>query len=381
MGLLIKKILPVLILLIFSGCAVTKIKLSVKADNNAYTSFGNDPGRNFYSAVQISDSVRLLWSESVNGNFSHSSAAVYDEYLFVSDLSGRVYAFNALTGKKAGMLKSSGAVYTTPILGRFTVCFTTALINDNKSVLTIYDFDAGQVKSEKTFEGKSITNLVFDDQKIFIVTENGIAYCFDLNGSLLWERSTGINTHSTPAIIGNKICFGNDKGEIILLDKNSGAQLYSKKYGSVFWSGITVKDNFIFTADETGKLFMIDSQDGSVKWIYKTNSRVNMNPVCDNENVYVGNLKGDFYSIRIFDGTLNWKTETRGSLSATPLVTDNIIIQPDLNKKILFIDRNNGIIRKELFLEGRAKLSPIIFDDKLFIGYDNGVLEAYEFIY
>ena len=103
-----------------------------------------------------------------------------------------------------------------------------------------------------------------------------------------------------------------------------------------------------------------------------------MTPAVDNSNVYIGNLAGKFYSIDKNTGQKKWQIKTDGLFNTTPLVTNNILIAPDFNKKILFIDKIKGIIQKTMQLNGRVKLSPVIYKNTLFIGYDRGKLEAYE---
>jgi outer membrane protein assembly factor BamB len=77
-------------------------------------------------------------------------------------------------------------------------------------------------------------------------------------------------------------------------------------------------------------------------------------------------------------GEIIWKTETDGVFNASPIVAENIIIQPDMEKSLHFIDIENGSILRTMIYEGRVRLSPVYFKNTLFIGYDNGILAAYE---
>jgi hypothetical protein len=38
-------------------------------------------------------------------------------------------------------------------------------------------------------------------------------------------------------------------------------------------------------------------------------------------------------------------------------------------------------VTKTIELEGRGKFSPVLIDNKLIIGYDDGMIRAYEFVY
>jgi outer membrane protein assembly factor BamB len=106
-----------------------------------------------------------------------------------------------------------------------------------------------------------------------------------------------------------------------------------------------------------------------------------MNPAADDKDVYIGNLEGMFYSINKANGKQNWKINFTGLFDATPLITENIIILPDIIFALHLIDKNDGRVIKSISLEGRAKLTPVIHDSTLFIGFDDGVIRAYEFSY
>jgi len=62
-------------------------------------------------------------------------------------------------------------------------------------------------------------------------------------------------------------------------------------------------------------------------------------------------------------------------------VTENLIILPDVLYEIHFLDKQSGNLIKSIPLDGRAKLSPVIHKNILFIGFDDGVIRAYEFVY
>jgi outer membrane protein assembly factor BamB len=105
-----------------------------------------------------------------------------------------------------------------------------------------------------------------------------------------------------------------------------------------------------------------------------------MNPTVDENNVYVGNLAGVFFSLDKNSGDKNWSTSFSGVLNSTPLITNNLIILPDVLFSLHFLDKETGKVIKSIPLEGRAKLSPVIHKNILFIGFDDGIIRAYEFV-
>jgi outer membrane protein assembly factor BamB len=127
-----------------------------------------------------------------------------------------------------------------------------------------------------------------------------------------------------------------------------------------------------------GNLYAIDIQNGNVIWKYYSGARIIMAPSAVNGNIYFGNLAGELFCISD-KGDLIWKISTGGILNATPFATENFLIVPDMDKKFYFVDIKSGKIVKTYNVDGRIRLSPVIFRNILLIGYGRGDLQAYEF--
>ncbi len=372
-------ILLLIILIIIAGCATSKIKYDVKKDKKPYVMYGEVPSRNFYVPITFSDSLIKKWEADINGSFPNSSVSIYSNLVFVNDLSGRVYCFNIDNGKKVGQLKLGKGVYTTPVIDKFIVIAVSAERKDNESTLQYYDYNQAELEKDVTVKGRVISELIKVDDGIIFNTDKGIVYKYNLNGYEDWKCETNEFTHSSPAMKNNIIVFGNDKGEIIGIDAQKGKIKYRVKIGKPFFASPTIIEKTILIGNDDGNLYSLDLSTGKIIWSFETGGRIIMTPACDGKNIYIGNLKGDYFSIDINSHQLNWRIKYDGAFNTTPLVSENIILQPGIDKNLLFINKGNGEIIKTIELDGRVKLTPVYFKNTLFIGYDNGILEAYEF--
>ncbi len=372
-------IISLIPLVIFYGCTPSSIKLDTKKGLSSYNMFGQTGSRQFYSDQNISDNISLKWESEINGSFPNSSVTIYDNYIFVNDLSGRVYCFNGTTGKVIGALKYSDAVYTAPVIDENILIFAAAADDENLSELYYYNFFNGKMLYEKEIPGRVMTEMIKSDDKIFFNTENGKVFCYNLDGEKIWEYDSKSRTHSSPSLSEDIIVFGNDNGELIGLSAKDGKFLYKEKIGLSFFGGSSIDGNTVYIGNDNGNIYATDLKSGKIKWKFETGSRITMIPVFNSSFVFVGNLKGELFSIDKSTGKLNWRTNTRGVLSSSPLLTDNFIILPDLNEAYHFIDIKTGEIKNTYVMEGRGKLTPVIFNDVLYIGYDNGIVRAYEF--
>jgi len=382
MGLLKYKIFLLVVLLLLSGCARSVIKYATKLDENPYQMYGKIPSREFYLPASISDSLVLKWESEANGSFPNSSVSVYEDLVFINDLSGRIFCFNIESGKKIGSLKySSGRVYSTPIPYRSKIIFPVALEKDNLTELIIYDYSQGKEIEAIELSGRVLTQMIAVGDEILFTSEVGIAYKFNSSGKKIWETHTRVPTRSSPALVNDLFIFGNDKGEIITLNSASGDSVYVQNIGGHFFSGLTISESVIYAGNDNGFVYALNVKDGEIIWQFDTGARIKMEPTVDEQNIYIGNLNGSFFSLNKLNGNENWTKEFRGILNTTPLITENIIILPDVFFEIHFLDKQSGEVIKSIPLDGRAKLSPVIHKNILFIGYDDGVIRAYEFIY
>jgi len=382
MGLLKYKIFLLVVLLLISGCARSVIKYATKLDDNPYQMYGKIPSREFYLPASISDSLVLKWESEANGSFPNSSVSVYEDLVFINDLSGRIFCFNIESGKKIGSLKySSGSVYSTPIPYRSKVIFPVAIEKENVTDLVIYDYSQGKELETIELPGRVLTQMIALNDDILFTSEVGIAYKFNSMGKKIWETHTRVPTRSSPALVDDLFIFGNDKGEIIALDSSTGDSVYVQNIGGHFFSGLTISENVIYVGNDNGFVYALNSDDGKIIWQFDTGAKIKMEPSVDEQNIYIGNLNGGFFSLNKLNGNENWTKEFRGILNTTPLITENLIILPNVLFEIHFLDKQSGHVIKSIPLDGRAKLSPVIHKNILFIGYDDGVIRAYDFVY
>lgn len=375
------KIFLIIIVLILNGCSQSFIKLIIQEDSDPYRMFGKNSKREFYSPVDLSDSLKLLWENDAHGNFTNSSVVRYDSNLFVSDLSGRVHSYDLQTGKLRGVLKTKGAIYSAPIIFDYRFVYPLCSIDENETQIISYDFKESRELFRKNISGRVITELIADDNDIVLCTDNGHIKKISEVGKEIWNTNINSQIYSNPAAINKKLVVTTTDGDFIVINLIDGTILVRRKIGVPFFSGITLKESTAYTADDKGIIYAIDISDGNILWNYDSKFRILMTPALDNENLFVGNLNGDLISINYLTGKLNWKKNYDGLFNSTPLITNNRIIIVDLASAFFSIDKSNGEIINKYPLDGRGKLSPVLVGNKIIIGFDNAKIRAYEIIY
>ena len=363
------------------GCGKSLIKIMPRIDSDSYPMFGKTSARNFYVPVTVSDSLVLKWENEVHGSFSNSSVTIYDEYVFTSDLGGRIYVFDIHDGSKVGMLKSKDAIYSAPLIFNSLVVYAVAEEKYNLSELIIYNFKSGNEIYYEEIYSRVLSEMIAIEDGIVFLTESGRLNRYDLSGKSIWQTETDITTRCSPSLKNGIIIFGNDDGEVITVDLEDGEIINRNLVGGIFTGAPTIDDSIAYMSNNNGIIYALDLNSIEIIWKHDTGARIIMSPAVDDKNVIIGNLSGSIFSLNKLSGKPNWEQQYKGVFNATPLLTNHRIIIPDLFRSLYIIDKSTGIPNKIYLLEGRAKLSPVYFDEILFIGFDRGILRAYDFVY
>lgn len=370
------KILPV-ILLLFVACGEQPIIIKYfKIDGPGIKMFGSCNERNFYVNEDLGDSLQLIWQQETTGSYGNFSPVILDDYILVGDLSGNLTSFNRLTGKKNGAVEEKGEIAVSPVIVKYKVFFVLNELREENSILYSYDLMRGKILSEEYFEGVSNNEIIYADDMLYVLTVDGVLHKFNDVGYPVDKIDTKVMVQADPAAHGDFIYWGNQKGEIISVNKNTMKINYRKKISDAFEAGITISRETGFIGDVDGNVFSINLQNGEVIWKYKTKAKIRGFVAYDNNAVYIGNLAGSFYALNKFNGDLIFKTVSEGLFNTAPLVFNDYVVQPNLNEKVLIIDKRTGEIKKNIEFERRVKMTPVFYDGIIYFGADRGQVYA-----
>lgn len=346
-------------------------------DKPGFTIYGGNYQRNYFLKENLDTTWQKLWDVETEGSQQSSSLIIYDKYLFVSDLSGKVYAYDE-NGNFLGTSKYSGSISTAPLIYKQELIFALNDYNEKYSSVVYYDMNFPKVIERARIEGSVHNELVDNGSGIFVLSDQGTLYSFSYAGLKLWEFKTGVQTFCSPALFKNNLIFGNQNGEVLSVNLASREVNYRLKISSAFESGIVIKNNRAFIGDNEGDLFCFELASGKVLWKNKTGFKIKTLPVVNDSTVFVSNLHGDIFSFNINTGRLNWKCETGGVIDVTPLLSSNLLLQPNQNKKLYMVNVSSGKIVKSIDYPEKVRTTPLFYNNTLYIGVDKGNIYAYK---
>lgn len=374
-----KALLIIASVLVFHSCAVNLLVDFRPVTEAGYAMFGGVPERNFYSDIEIRDSLELVRRFELKGSHSNTSVTAGNGLIFTGDLSGRIYAFDIETGKSYGYKKYDGEISIAPALIGRRIYFVVNKRNEPNSTLVTFDFFDGKEINKYDLNGSVKSELLILNNRIVAVDNEGAVYNFNTAGYVEWSFDTKQKQNSHPSSDGKIIAWGTNEGKLIIFSAEQKKILDSFSADTSVTSGTAIDNHIIYFGDAAGNLYAYNYPQKKLLWKINTGAKIVNFPVQNDSLVISGNLKGMIYAVRKKSGALKWSLKIDGLINATPLMTKNILLQPDLNKKMYLIDVANGAIRETINYEGRAKLSPVYYRDYIIAGSDRGIVYIYNY--
>lgn len=140
----------------------------------------------------------------------------------------------------------------------------------------------------------------------------------------------------------------------------------------------------VYAGNDSGFFYCNDLVKGKKLWRIKLEGAVLSKPSFDGGVVFVGDGKGQVYSINADSGLVNWHAYIGEELMTTPAIDENNVYVSTENNSVVAIDRASGSIKwtakrqqpfSSLAIKGHS--SPIIIDDKIYVGDTDGVVVVY----
>lgn len=157
-----------------------------------------------------------------------------------------------------------------------------------------------------------------------------------------WIYSSEANIISTPVVANDLVVVGNQNGNIVALNINTGKKKWIyKTRGSIFSSpAFAAKKIVLGSAD--GFVYALDTK-GKTVWKLKTQGPVLGSALIDSGVVYIGGSDHCFQSIELSSGKPLWRScILEGPVVSTPLLYDGKIIFGAWDKNLYALDKKNG---------------------------------------
>lgn len=291
--------------------------------------------------------------------------------VFVTTNNNRLYGYDTDNGTKLWEKTTNGICIGTP-----------TITNDAIFLMT----DAGKVygwdlkTQEKKFDPLSFTSssvnnsLAGNDNRIFIPADS--VYCYDTDGNKVWAYNGGAPATTAITLSNNRLYIG-FINEVHCLDLD-GNFMWKSPATDVIITTLKATNDGIFFGAADNKMYCIEIPNGALRWSYTTSATVLSSPLIYGGMSISGSDDNNIYCVDMLagpgqQGLLRWSvpTQERVRSSAAIHVPTNTVLIGCHDFNLYAINHVTGDLKWKYPTGSLITSSPTILGNKAFFAsYD-----------
>jgi outer membrane protein assembly factor BamB len=315
-------------------------RLSLAADANSWLVSRGNAASQGISESKLSEKPRLLWTFSELSTAFDATPAIADGNVYIGDLDGGAYAFELETGKVLWRKKFEDGFSSSPAYKDGRV-----IIGDYEGLVRCLDAATGESLWEYSTDAQIDGGANFYGELVLITSEDGGLYAVNLkSGELAWKFATSDQLRVAPTIAGNRTFLGGCDGKLHVIDLDTGKEI--------------------------GEGFPLQSPTGST-------------PAVDGHFVYAPTHSGNVFSFNFLTLEQAWifsDSQRSQEIRSSPAISDGKLLVTTRNKRLLAIDSKTGALAWEYVFKKRSEASPVVCDERVWIGSSDGRLVSLKLI-
>ena len=318
---------------------ITEAKIPEEVINSNWLET-NYKKQNYIPHLKYSNSNNLIYKSKKLGQNKFDTTdlsfetLIYDNNIFLYDLSGNVFKFSILNKKLVWKFNFYKKRYKKiPIYLKLKISDNNLIVSDNLGYLYILDIQTGKLNWAKNFGVPFRSSIKTEKENIFLLNQDNKFYIINKKDG---EKKTNFETF--PSILKSELetSISLDQSKNNLFFVTSTGQLYSINYKT---NNLNWLINLSMTNKGQSKKFFFSS------------------PIIFKKDTLYISTSISTYSINAINGSINW--ELPFSTYVRPAISENFIILASNDGFILNLDIKTGKVlwSKSLF-KSSDKLNP-----------------------
>ncbi len=296
-----------------------------------------------------------------------------DGAIFVGTPIKRVFAFDAISGKKLGKMWvdipiEDGLSYSSGLL----VMAGRSIYNR----LRAYDLNSGNYRWEKKSDRAAASPIICGN-RIFYSTAKGAFFAIDLEtGEKIWRRGfeEAVIEHE-PAFRDSLVFLADLNGRLFCLSADSGNIRWEITLpGAPVGPPVVIPDHVIIPTS-TGRIPVI-TLDGAIRVEIEAPGEIFTPIACTGPTVYGVTRHGIAFAGDLGEGGILWQVSLGEPVIVPPVVWGRDLAVITASGKLKLFHFGDGSNRGELDLKSHVSAAPIIYNSILYIATEEGELIA-----
>ncbi len=238
-----------------------------------------------------------------------------------SSLDGEVVAFLA-RGGKVRWRRTIGPSETSPLVAN-------GLVYVGDWLGKVYAFDANTGRTRWTFStnGKVKGGLALSGNRVYFGSYDGHVYALDARtGRELWRASAQARLgptgtfYATPAVAYGRVYIGSTDHKVYSYGATTGELRWSHTTGGYVYSSPAVWRLRVYIGSHDGNLYCFDAATGDVRWRFDAHGVISGSPTVIDGVVYFSTARNRTFALNARTGKLLWHFPDG---QYTPVVADS----------------------------------------------------------
>jgi outer membrane protein assembly factor BamB len=238
-----------------------------------------------------------------------------------SSLDGEVVAFLA-RGGKVRWRRTIGPSETSPLVAN-------GLVYVGDWLGKVYAFDADTGKTRWTFStnGKVKGGVALSGNRVYVGSYDGHVYALNARtGRQIWRASAQARLgptgtfYATPAVAYGRVYIGSTDHKVYSYGATTGELRWSHTTGSYVYSSPAVWRLRVYIGSHDGNLYCFDAATGDVRWRFDAHGVISGSPTVIEGVVYFSTARNRTYALNARTGKLLWHFPDG---QYTPVVADS----------------------------------------------------------
>src|SRR6266852_3647774 len=250
-----------------------------------------------------------------SGGFVDSSPTVANGMVYVGSEDGKLYAFNASTGKPLWTASTGGIIYySSPAVSDGVV-----YVGSKDHQLYAFNASTGKLLWKASTGNSIFSSPAIANGIVYVGSSDGKLYAFKISScsiscSPFWTAATrAAITYSSPAVANGMVYIGSDDHNLYAFNATGCGQascppVWMASAGDVVRSSPTVANGVVYVGSDDGKLYALNAAGcGNTScaplWMASTGGHIFSSPTLDNGEVYVGSQDSKLYTFHLNGAT------------------------------------------------------------------------------
>lgn len=318
---------------------------------------------------------RVIWRFGARNLVEFPPVIAYERLYFANN-SGRFYAVNVNTGKRAWKFDSGRCVAASPAVNDHVVfmtflnrppCNRGAKLEGLTGEVIAFSAGFGKIRWRKRI-GPSESSPLVANGRVYLGDWTGRVYALDeKTGKTVWTYRTRNRVKSGVTLSGNRLYVGSYDHHVYALNARTGKLIWrteaqERLFGrATFYSTPAAAYGRVYVGGTDGKVYSFGAASGKIRWTHSTGGFVYSSPAVWNRTVYAGSYSGRFYALDAATGDVKWRFNANGRISGSPTVMNGVVYFATLKERTYALDARTG---KVLWTFPDGKYTPVVADEE-----------------